>query len=273
MSKQLPYFQFEPAEYLTSDISICSLEAQGLFILMCSFYWQKDCSLKKDKFLKRHNHPDQLKELIDEGIIKVNNEGFIQIKFLKIQHHFISEKKLKNSKNGVKGALQRIKNQEVIKPPLSDTSSQAQATPKHLDKIREDKRRVYNNNILPDAKASKDNSSLNNQSPPQEKGKEKSSAKKESFDWKKLIDFFNEKTGLKKQVVSNKVKGQLNARLKEGYVKQDVMNTIINGSKSKYHIESNYEYFTLEYISRSDTIDKYSAVRNDSEKIKLGMNI
>ena len=28
MAKELPYFKFEPAEYLTKDISFCSLSAQ-----------------------------------------------------------------------------------------------------------------------------------------------------------------------------------------------------------------------------------------------------
>ena len=37
MAKELPYFQFEPAEYLTKDISFCSLSAQGLFINICCF--------------------------------------------------------------------------------------------------------------------------------------------------------------------------------------------------------------------------------------------
>ena len=52
MAKELPYFQFEPAEYLTKDISFCSLSAQGLFINICSFYWQRQCKLTKEQFLK-----------------------------------------------------------------------------------------------------------------------------------------------------------------------------------------------------------------------------
>jgi hypothetical protein len=40
MAKELPYFKFEPAEYLTKDVS-CSLAAQGLFINLCSYYWQR----------------------------------------------------------------------------------------------------------------------------------------------------------------------------------------------------------------------------------------
>ena len=49
-----------------------------------------------------------------------------------------------------------------------------------------------------------------------------------TVDWEKLKLNFNELTGKKTKVVSNKVKGQINARLKEGYTKQDLWNAIVN---------------------------------------------
>ena len=39
MAKELPYFKFYPGIYITGDVTLCSLEAQGLFINICSFYW------------------------------------------------------------------------------------------------------------------------------------------------------------------------------------------------------------------------------------------
>lgn len=48
MAKELPYFQFEPAQYLTGTVQLCSLPAQGLFINIQSIYWQREC----DKFLE-----------------------------------------------------------------------------------------------------------------------------------------------------------------------------------------------------------------------------
>ena len=90
--------------------------------------------------------------------------------------------------------------------------------------------------------------------------------KKDPIKWDELLSYFNEKTGMKKTVVSNKVKSKFRARLKEGYTKEDFGRAIVTASKSEYHKESNYEYLTLAYISRSDTLDKYSAVKDDSKK-------
>jgi uncharacterized phage protein (TIGR02220 family) len=90
--------------------------------------------------------------------------------------------------------------------------------------------------------------------------------KKDVIIWDELKDYFILKTGKPVRLVSDKVKVKFRARLREGYKKEDFANAIINAAKSSYHIESNYEYLTLEYISRSDTLDKYSAVKNDSAK-------
>lgn len=86
-----------------------------------------------------------------------------------------------------------------------------------------------------------------------------------TVDWEKLKLNFNELTGKKTKVVSNKVKGQINARLKEGYTKQDLWNAIVNCFNDPYHKE-NPKYLTLEFISRSDKMEKYSA---DIKKPKI----
>ncbi len=107
MAKELPYFQFEPAEYLTKDISFCSLSAQGLFINICSFYWQRECQLTKTQVLRRFNYPDVLKELIQEGIIKTDENENIVIYFLLTQYESIVEKKSNDSEKGKIGNLKR----------------------------------------------------------------------------------------------------------------------------------------------------------------------
>jgi len=86
-----------------------------------------------------------------------------------------------------------------------------------------------------------------------------------SVDWEKLKNNFNELTGKKTKVVSTKVKGQINARLKEGYTKQDIWNAILNCFNDPYHKE-NPKYLTLEFISRSDKMEKYS---EDIKKPKI----
>lgn len=102
MAKELPYFKFEPAEYLTKDISFCSLSAQGLFINICSYYWQRNCVLTKQQLLKRLNHKIELEELIQEGIIDLTNDT-INIKFLDNQLLNVEEKSKTNKVNGSKG--------------------------------------------------------------------------------------------------------------------------------------------------------------------------
>jgi uncharacterized phage protein (TIGR02220 family) len=77
-----------------------------------------------------------------------------------------------------------------------------------------------------------------------------------SVDWEKLKNNFNQLTGKKTKVVSTKVKSQINARLKEGYTKQDLWDAIVNCFNDPYHKE-NPKYLTLEFISRSDKIEKY----------------
>lgn len=108
MAKELPYFQFEPAEYLTKDISFCSLSAQGLFINICCFYWQRQCVLTKDQFLRRFNYLAEFEELIKEGVIDIQRESII-IKFLDSQYLKATEKSSANSANGSKVADQKSK--------------------------------------------------------------------------------------------------------------------------------------------------------------------
>lgn len=132
MSKELPYFQFEPAEYLSGDIQLCSYEAQGVFVNLMVIYWQRGCVMSLEQAQKRLKS-DCFSELMDENIIKVNGEGDLIISFLDEQYDLISKRKEILSRSGRKGA--RIKKDKAtLKPPLSHP----EPTLKHLDKIRED---------------------------------------------------------------------------------------------------------------------------------------
>ena len=141
MAKELPYFKFEPAEYLTKDISFCSLSAQGLFINICSYYWQRNCKLTKEQLLKRLNHETELNELISEGVIDLI-ENNIFIKFLDNQLNEVEIKSKTNSINGGKGGRPK-KNpiESETKPKQNPNESQTKA-------IREDKIKLdYNPKI------------------------------------------------------------------------------------------------------------------------------
>ncbi len=124
MAKELPYFKFEPAEYLTKDISFCSISAQGLFINICSYYWQRQCSLTLEQISRRFNYPNELNELIKEGIIDVT-ENNVKIKFLDIQLDDVSKLSSKNSANGSKGGRpKKNPTESQTKPSLNPTESQ-----------------------------------------------------------------------------------------------------------------------------------------------------
>jgi hypothetical protein len=140
MAKELPYFKFEPAEYLTKDISFCSIGSQGLFINICSYYWQRECSLTVEQVKRRFNYPNELQELIDEGIIDIEN-SVIKIKFLDLQYEDATKLSNKNSLNGSKGGRPKKNPTETQnKPKQNPTESQTKG-------IREDKR--IKDNIIP----------------------------------------------------------------------------------------------------------------------------
>ena len=142
MAKELPYFKFEPAEYLTKDISFCSLSAQGLFINICSYYWQRNCKLTKEQLLKRLNHEIELNELIQEGVIDLI-ENNIFIKFLDNQLNEVEIKSKTNSINGGKGGRPKKNPIETeTKPKQNPNESQTISETKG---IREDKIKLDNN--------------------------------------------------------------------------------------------------------------------------------
>ena len=142
MAKELPYFQFEPAEYLTKDVSFCSLSAQGLFINICAFYWQRQCDLTKEQFLRRFNYLNEFDELIKEGVIDVI-DGIIKIKFLDNQFEKATEFSKEQSRKGSLGGRPKKLIESQTKAELNPNESQIKAI--REDKIKEDKKKVNNN--------------------------------------------------------------------------------------------------------------------------------
>jgi len=215
MAKELPYFKFEPSEWLEGEIQVCSDESIVCFINLCSGYWLKLGNINYAFALHKYCKKDAsvLQELIDNKIITLNNDE-ISISFLDKQLNEFKE----ISEKRTSAANKRWENKE-------ENASALQVLSKS-NAIREDKK------IKDNTKEDKDiNPNL-------------------SVDWEKLKNNFNELTGKKTKVVSTKVKGQINARLKEGYTKQDLWNAIVNCFNDPYHKE-NPKYLTLEFISRS----------------------
>lgn len=84
------------------------------------------------------------------------------------------------------------------------------------------------------------------------------------FDWNELINYFNDVTGKKSRIVPDKVKTAFKARLKEGYTKQDIADAILNCANNQYHKDNGYKDLTLEFISRSDKLEKYSTIKKQT---------
>ena len=79
----------------------------------------------------------------------------------------------------------------------------------------------------------------------------------QDIDSSKLLSLFNSLLGKQAKVVNAKTKTQIKQRLKEGYTKEDIVNAIRNASKDPFHIESNYKYLTLEFLTKPDKLDRF----------------
>jgi hypothetical protein len=75
--------------------------------------------------------------------------------------------------------------------------------------------------------------------------------------WEGLLNQFNEITGKRCKVVDDKSKKQFLARLKEGYTKSDIVNSITNCYNSEFHKANGHKNLTLEFISRPDKFAMY----------------
>jgi uncharacterized phage protein (TIGR02220 family) len=93
--------------------------------------------------------------------------------------------------------------------------------------------------------------------------------KADKIDFDALILFINKTFGRSFKKVSPTVKSKYNARLKDGYTKEDFKTAITNCSKNKFHIDNNFQYCTPEYFSRSEVIDKYSNVTEQEPEKEL----
>ena len=82
--------------------------------------------------------------------------------------------------------------------------------------------------------------------------------REDDIDFDLLINFYNNTFGRKTRTVSTKAKKQISARLKEGYTKKDLQTALINAKNDSYHIETNFKYISLEFISRPDKFERFS---------------
>jgi len=135
MAKELPYFKFEPNQWENGNIQVSTFEAQGIFINVCSMYWQRlgdlPYKLAVQKICK--GNATAFDSLIDDEIIQVI-DGMICIDFLNEQLEEFENTSNTNSKNAREGWLKR-RNKATPMPSHSDPNAIRE------DKIREKKKR------------------------------------------------------------------------------------------------------------------------------------
>jgi hypothetical protein len=95
-----------------------------------------------------------------------------------------------------------------------------------------------------------------------------------NIDYQALLDFVNTTFGRSFKVVTDKIKRSYKKLLKDGYKKEDIINAMKNCKENSYHKENNYQYCTLEFFSRAETIDKYAnrTIVTESDNILAHLN-
>lgn len=130
MAKELPYFKFNAGKWIAGDITLCSMEAQGVFINMLSHYWNKGCSMSlanaKQRFSK---YEASLDELLYQKIILLDEDENIIVDFLDEQMNEFINVSEKRALAGAKGGKAKAK--QVLSKPL--------AKPSNIEKRREEK--------------------------------------------------------------------------------------------------------------------------------------
>ena len=109
MAQELPWFKFYCDEWLTGDITLEKEATQGLFISVCAYYWKQDCNTTLDKLKKRYRHINNKSWsiLLDNNLIKLEENNKISIKFLDKQLRKRVDEKEKKRVSGIAGAKKR----------------------------------------------------------------------------------------------------------------------------------------------------------------------
>lgn len=103
MAKELPYFKFNAAEWISGEITLEDLQTQGAFINLCAYYWFKSGCLTLTEIKRRLKLKQAIIDsLINGQHIKVDGDQ-VEISFLREQFDERGHKSKINSLNGSKG--------------------------------------------------------------------------------------------------------------------------------------------------------------------------
>src|SRR5688572_3695009 len=141
MAKDLPFFKFNPGEWLTGNISYESFEIQGAFIKICAEYWNRENKLTMQDAGVRLNNNELLKKLIEKGYLKLKS-GKIIISFLDEERNSLTSNRLKLIESGRKGGLSsaqaRLKRGSSIKKKnkIKDKEEEKEGVPAFDDFLK-----------------------------------------------------------------------------------------------------------------------------------------
>jgi ribosomal protein L12E/L44/L45/RPP1/RPP2 len=140
MAKELPYFKFFPAEWISGEITLEDLQAQGVFINICAYYWFKSGKLTLSEIKRRVKCKQAVFDrLIENNLIKIVDDS-IEISFLRAQldeRGHISER---NSRNGsLGGAPKGNKNAQKNNPKQPKTTNKEKEKEKEEEKNKKRK--------------------------------------------------------------------------------------------------------------------------------------
>jgi hypothetical protein len=139
MAKELPYFKFEPSEWDNGNIQLVSHEIQGVFINLCSMYWQRLGNLNYKLAVQKvcGGNASALDSLYEEKIIDIRNE-LIYIDFLDEQLSQFENTRNQNRKNA-------LKRWEKKKNDASAMRAQCERNAIREEKRREEKKTINDN--------------------------------------------------------------------------------------------------------------------------------
>ena len=138
MSKELPYFKFEPAGWKFGRIQKRSKEAKVAFMDLICKYWHDECVMTLED-AKLDFGDEEISELLKYKILKLDDE-FIKVDFLDDQMLEIEKTSKKQSEKGKKSAQLRAE-KKLTNPTVVENGS-TDSQPDSTNKIRGDKSKV-----------------------------------------------------------------------------------------------------------------------------------
>lgn len=157
MSKELPFFKFDPTEWLIGRISFQPVDVQGAFTQACCMYWKLGGKMK-DSDIDFRIGKENLSKLKELGFIK-NNDGQLYISFLDNQleecEKMREQMRILGRNGGIKKAANRNSSEtiadgtKIVANGSSSLSVPLASKSKSKSKSKERKEEKEKNNFPP----------------------------------------------------------------------------------------------------------------------------